>query len=162
MCIRDRHVGAHQCTVCVVVLQEGDHCRCHGNNHPRRHVHEVRTLALYFDELVAGTGIDLCMQEAPVFIQRFVCLRNDVFVLHVCGHVDHFVGDDARLLVHPAVRRLDEAILVDPGKGSQIGDQADVRTFRRLNWAHAPIVAVVYVANFESGAVLSLIHISSA
>ena len=39
------------------------------------------------------------------------------------------------------------------GKGGQIGDQADVRTFRRLDGAHAAVVAVVHVADLEACAV---------
>ena len=37
--------------------------------------------------------------------------------------------------------------------GGQVGDQADVRAFRRLDGAHAAIVGVVNVANLEAGAV---------
>ena len=59
----------------------------------------------------------------------------------------------AGLLVHLAVGRLNKAVLVDPGIGGEIGDQADVGTFRGLDGAHAAVVAVVDVADLHAGAV---------
>ena len=50
-----------------------------------------------------------------------------------------------------AVRRLDEAELVDPGVGRQRADEADVRALRRLDRAHAAVVAEVHVADLEAG-----------
>ena len=48
-----------------------------------------------------------------------------------------------------AVRRLDEAEVVDAGVGREVGDQADVRTFRGLDRAQTAVVRVVYVSNLE-------------
>ena len=62
----------------------------------------------------------------------------------------HVVGDPA--VLHLAVRRLDEAELVDARVARQRRDQADVRTFRRLNRADAPVVRRVDVADLEPGA----------
>ena len=51
-----------------------------------------------------------------------------------------------------AVRRLDEAELVDPRRSVDEGaDEADVRAFRRLDRAHAAVVAEVHVADLEAG-----------
>src|SRR4029079_3103158 len=63
---------------------------------------------------------------------------------------DHVVDDPAVLDL--AVRALDEAELVDPRVARQRRDQADVRTFRRLNRADAPVVGRVDVADFEARA----------
>ena len=63
---------------------------------------------------------------------------------------DHVVDDPA--VLHLAVGRLDEAELVDPRVGRQGRDQADVRTFRRLNRADAAVVRRVHVAHLEPGA----------
>ena len=57
-----------------------------------------------------------------------------------------------RASLHVAVRRLDEAVLVDARKARQRADQADVRTFRRLNRADAAVVRRVHVADFEARA----------
>ena len=51
-----------------------------------------------------------------------------------------------------AVRRLDEAELVDAGVGRQRRDQADVRAFRRLDRADAAVVRGVHVAHLEARA----------
>ena len=55
-------------------------------------------------------------------------------------------------VAHAAVGRLDEAVLVDARKARERADEADVRTFRRLNRADAAVVRGVHVADFESGA----------
>ena len=39
MCIRDRHVGAHQCAVCIVVFKEGNQRRGNRDNLSRCNVH---------------------------------------------------------------------------------------------------------------------------
>ena len=51
-----------------------------------------------------------------------------------------------------AIRRLDEAELVDARVGGERGDQADVRTFRRLDRADAAVVRRMHVAHLEAGA----------
>ena len=55
-------------------------------------------------------------------------------------------------LLDLAVRRLDEAELVDAGVRRQRRDEADVRTFRRLDRADAAVVRRVHVAHLEAGA----------
>src|SRR5690606_16206000 len=73
---------------------------------------------------------------------------------HVVTHlfhgreVDHLVGE---LAVHDlAIRALDEAVLVYAGERGQGVDQADVRTFRRLDGADAAVVRRVHVAHLEA------------
>ena len=55
-------------------------------------------------------------------------------------------------LGHGSVRRLDEAVLVDASVGRQRGDEADVRTFRRLDRADTTVVRGVNVAHLEARA----------
>src|SRR5947207_6854241 len=55
-------------------------------------------------------------------------------------------------IFHPAIRRLDEAVVVDTRVTAQRRDEANVRTFRRLDGADAAVVRRVNVADFESGA----------
>src|SRR5207302_274552 len=59
---------------------------------------------------------------------------------------------DAAAALHFAVRRLDEAVVVDARKAGERADQSDVRTFRRFDRADAAIVGRVNVADFETGA----------
>ena len=64
-----------------------------------------------------------------------------------------WLGRVLDLAQHAAVRRLDEAVLVDAAVGGQRADQTDVRAFRRLDRADAAVVRVVHVAHFEARAV---------
>ena len=54
-----------------------------------------------------------------------------------------------------AVRRLDEAVLVHAGERGERRDEADVRTFRRLDRADTTVVRGVHVAHLEAGALTS-------
>ena len=60
--------------------------------------------------------------------------------------VGHLAVDD------PAVRALDEAVLVDPRIGREAVDQADIRAFRRLDRADAAVMRRMHVAHLEAGA----------
>ena len=93
---------------------------------------------------------DALVDERAVGVDRRVGLGDDVVLLLVGGHVDDLAGDLAVLDL--AVRRLDEAELVDPGERRQATDQADVRALRRLDRAHPAVVAEVDVADLEAGA----------
>ena len=145
------HVGAHQRAVRVVVLEERDQRGGHRHELLRRHVHVL--------DLVGGDEADLAptrahehavLEEPALLVDRRVRLRDDVLVLVVGREVRDLVGDPA--LLDLAVRRLDEAEPVDPAEGRQVADQADVRSFRRLDRAHAAVVRRVHVTHLEPGA----------
>ena len=59
---------------------------------------------------------------------------------------------DRHAVVDAAEWSLHEAELVDLRVGREVSDEADVRTFRSLDRADAPVVAVVNVAHVEPGA----------
>src|SRR5699024_4768719 len=82
------HVGTHQSTVTVVVLQERDAGRSNGNHHTGRNVHEIDLVGFEFLDVVAMTAGNAGTDKTVVLIQRFVGLRNDVFVFHVSGHIN--------------------------------------------------------------------------
>ena len=63
--------------------------------------------------------------------------------------------DDAHVLDHTAInhlaiRRLDEAELVDARKARKRRDESNVRTFRRLNRTDATVVRRVHVSDLEA------------
>ena len=92
---------------------------------------------------------DLRIEElARLRVERLVGLGDDVPLLLIGGEVVDLVGDLA--LRDLAVRRLDEAVRVDARKRRERADEADVRAFRRLDRAHAAVVARVHVADFEA------------
>src|SRR5690606_41859867 len=77
-----------------------------------------------------ATGHHL-LEEGAVLRQRRVRLGDDVLLLLERRVVGHLVG---RLAVdHLPIRRLDEAVLVDPREGGERGDETDVRTLGRLD-----------------------------
>src|SRR5206468_10783900 len=90
---------------------------------------------------VALAGEHAVVGEVVVRPHRRVGLRDHVQVLVVGGEVVDLVGDPA--LVHLAVRRLHEAVLVDARVGRQVADQPDVRALGRLDGAHPPVVGRV-------------------
>ena len=84
--------------------------------------------------------------------------RRDLFIRRRIDHVllqrltDQFRIGIRQRLNQLAIRRLDEAVGVDPPVGRQPADQTDVRAFRRLDRADAPIVRMMHVAHIETGA----------
>ena len=108
------------------------------------------TSSLRRQAVVAGVaGNDQIVGELALVVELGVGLGDVVLGLFHGRQIDHVVGD---LAVHDlAVRRLDEAVLVDAGEGRERVDQADVRAFRRLDRADAAIVGRMHVADFEAG-----------
>ena len=108
---------------------------------PRRQVEAVRL------------ELDALLLRPAVGADELVGL-DDVadLVLRIAARVgDDHVVDHAAVL-DLAVRRLDEAEVVDARVGRERRDQADVRTFRRLNRADAPVVRRMHVAHLEARA----------
>lgn len=121
------HVGTHQGTVGVIVLEERDHRGRHRHHLARRHVHVVhlgRRHVLDLARLTANQHARLF--EAAVGVNRRVGLRHHVAVLLVGGQVLDLVGDHT--VDNLAVRRLDEPERVDPRVHRQRPDQTDVWT----------------------------------
>ena len=165
------HVGAHERPVGVVVLEERDERGAHRDDLLRRHVHELDLGRRHRGDLGGGGEVDVALElepqvgqrhglrrtpgqdtvvlEASVLVEGHVGLGDDVLLFGVGRQPQDLVGDLA--VDHLAVRRLDEAEVVDPGVGGQRADEADVGTLRGLDRAHAAVVAEVDVADLEPG-----------
>ena len=89
--------------------------------------------------------------EMALVVDRRVGLGDDEVLLAVGGEVINVVGDPAVLDL--AIRRFEEAEIVDARKGRQRRDQTDVRAFRRFHRANAAVVGRMHVADFEAGAI---------
>ena len=143
------HVGAHQCAVRVIVLQEG-HQRCrHRHDLRGRHVHVLDAFGTHQDGFALFTRRHQLTGQAPFSIQRGIGLGDDVLAFFDGRKVVDLVGDLA--IGHATVRRFNEAIFVQAGVEGQRVDQADVRAFRRFDRADAAVVRDVHVAHFEAG-----------
>src|SRR5207244_5964954 len=99
-------------------------------------------------ELTALARRHPLLHEAAVAVDLRVGLRDDELLLLQRGEEDDLVGDLA--LGHLAIWRLDEAELVGARVGRERRDEADVRAFRRLDRADAPVVRGVHVAALDS------------
>lgn len=142
------HVGAHQRTLGVVVLEERDQRGCDGEHLTRRDVHVVDVLDRHIggsaegavevagtgdhgvrtDDLALGIGRD---ELVGLGIERRVGRRDDVLLFLVSGHPVDLVGGNA--VLDATERGLDEAVLVDAGVEGERADQADVGAFGGLD-----------------------------
>ncbi len=144
------HVRAHEGTVGVVVLQEGDHRGRDGHHLARGDVHVVDVVAGDVVDLAATTAHQhAVLGEAHVLGQAGVGLGDDEAVFLVGRQVVDLVGDDT--VDDLAVRGLDETERVDATVGRERADQTDVRAFRGLDRAHAAVVRRVNVTDLEAG-----------
>ena len=110
---------------------------------PRR---EVEAVGNVVDAALAG------FFEAGVEARRLFLLDMIADAQAAFAGVDDLDEVEDAGVLHLAVRRLDEAVLVDARKAAQRADQPDVRTFRRFNRADTAIVRRMDVANFEARA----------
>ena len=150
------HVGTHQCTVRVVVLQERNECRSYREYHLRRHVHIIKHSLRIFLRLCLITTGNAVSPEIAVLVKGRGCLRHVIIIFLVRRHVDCLFRN-ARILritlVNLPVRRLHKTIFVDSRIGRQRVDQTDIRSLRRLDGAHSAIMRIMYVTHLESGTV---------
>ena len=105
---------------------------CDGDELLGRNVHVVDALAGELGDEFLIAAADALVHEAALFVEGFVRLRDDVAVLFVRRQIVDVVGDDARLLVHLAVRGHDEAELIDLGEGRERRDKTDVLEIRPM------------------------------
>jgi hypothetical protein len=103
----------------------------------------------HFEEVAVLADGDL-PDKVRLVIDLGVGLGDDLALFLVGGEVFDLVGNLA--VLRDAVRRLDEAKLVDAGVGREGVDEADVRTFRSLDGADAAVVRRMDVAHFKAGA----------
>ncbi len=151
------HVRAHEGTVRIIVLEERNHGCRDGEDHLRGDIHHIyRRLRERLSQRSVTAG-DIVMYKMSVLVKRLVCLCYDVVILFVGSEVNDLVGNGRVLrvgrLVDNAVRRLDEAVLINTGEGCERVDEADVRSFRCLDRAHPAVMRIVYIADLEAGTV---------
>src|SRR6185436_16250694 len=102
--------------------------------------------------LLPAGGCRVFLRDAVVFL-LLLALLDDLSEGEVgVAGLHHAVVIEHAAVLHLLVRRLDEAVLVDARIARERGDEADVRTFRRLDRADAAVVRRMDVADFESGA----------
>ena len=147
------HVGAHERSVGVVVLEERNERRRNGDYLLRRYVEVVELLRVDLYGVVLVTDVDAAgrgRDDVAVLVHREVGASDIVFVLFVRGEIGDLFRDLS--VDYLAARADEEAVFVYAREGRERGDESDVRAFRRFYRADAAVVRVVDVAGFESGA----------
>ena len=150
------HVGAHQRTVGIVIFQEGNQRRRYREDHPRRYVHIFDDRLRIFGSFIQITARYIVALEMSLCIQGSVCLRHMIIIFFIRRHIGDLVRDlrICRIAhIDATIRCLNESVFIDSGIAGQRVDQANVRTFRRLNRAHSAVMRIVNISDFESGSV---------
>ncbi len=143
------HVGTHEGTVRIIVFKEWNEGCTNGNDLFWRYVHEVYFFRFCFEHISTAAAGHVLMNEMTFRIQRFGCLGNDLVFFDIRSDVLAFISNGMGFLIDQAVRGLDKAVLIDDTVVGQGGNQADVRTFRGFYRAHASIMRVMNVTDFE-------------
>ena len=144
------HVRAHERAVRIVVLEERHQRGGDRDDLRRRDVHVLDPLGRGQHRFAVVARRDQLVDQLAFGVERGARLGDDVLAFLDGRQVVDLVRDLA--VGDPAVRRLEEAVLVELRVQRQRVDQADVRAFRRLDRADPAVVRRVHVADFEAGA----------
>ena len=142
------HVRAHQGSVRIIMFQERNERGRHRNQLLRRYIHVMNFVRFNLEKLAAITNGDSWRSKLAMTIHRRVRLRHNEIFLLIRREEIQFIGDFSRF--HLAIRGLNESEFIDPTKGRQAGDQADVRAFWRFDRADPSVMGRMHVADFES------------
>jgi hypothetical protein len=142
------HVGAHQRAVGVVILQEGNERRGDRDELLGRHVHGVDALARDEHDIAGVAAEHQILGEIAFRIDRGVGLGDVIFLLLHGGEIGDLIRHLA--VAHAAIRAFDEAVFVHARKGGERIDEADVRTFRRLDRTDTAVMRRMHVAHLEA------------
>ena len=144
------HVRPHQRAVRVVVLKERNQRRGNRDQLLRGDVHVIHAIARDEWQVTLLAAEHELVQEHSLGVHPGVGLGDDRFFFLI-GIEPHGFARELSVL-HDEIRRLDEPEIVDLRIARKRRDEADVRTFRRFDRAHAPVLRVVHVADFEARA----------
>ena len=133
------HVRAHERAVGVVVLEERHERRGDRHHLVRRDVHQLDHVGRDHLEVAVEARGDSVSLELALLVEvgrRLGDVLALLFERASTSCTSSVTGRRSTL----AVRRLDEAVLVDARERRERRDEADVRTFRRLDRADAAVV----------------------
>ena len=150
------HVGTHQRTVGIVVLQERNHRRSYREHHLRRNVHQIDSLLLELRCLFAETSGNIIVNEVAFIVQRLIRLCYNEVILFISRQIYNLFRNDRVVrvgFIYHAVRRFHKAVLVYSCIGCKGVDKTDVRTLGSLDRAHTAVMCIVNISYLESGTV---------
>ena len=150
------HVGSHQRTVRIIVLQERDQGCSYREYHLRRYIHVIEHSSFVFLCLFTVTTGYILMKEMSFFIQRFVRLCYMIIIFLISCHINNFVCNTRILricFVDLTIWSFHKSVFINSCIRCQRVDQTDVRSLRSLYRTHSSVMGIVYISNLESGTV---------
>ena len=93
------HVGPHQRTVRIIVLQERNQCCSNREYHLRRYVHVIKHSFLVFLSLITETTRYILMNEMSFLIQRLIRLCYMIIIFFIRSHIYYLFGYDRILRI---------------------------------------------------------------
>src|SRR5690606_19585736 len=133
----------------IIVLEERNQSGSDRYDLNRADSDIVDLLGQRFDKLGFIANRNPLGGEGSIVIDRDVSRGDPVTILFVGCQVIDRVGEDTILSL--SIWSFDEAIVIDPGMGSQRANQTGVGTFRGLDRTDSSVVAGVDVTHGESG-----------
>ena len=114
-----------------------------------RHVHEVNLFGTRHDKLAAFTRGNQVHGKIAAAINGGIGLSDDMILFFQRREITDAIRHPA--VFHFAIGRFDKAKVIDAGIGRQGRNQADVGTFRRLDWTDTAVMSRMHVADLEAG-----------
>ena len=137
-----------RCTVGVIVFKERDQRGRYRNELFRRDIDHIDRVRTGHDEFTALPATDEFFLELAILVENGVRLSNGELTFLDRGMIDNVIRHLA--VINAPVRRLDKAVLVHTCIRGQRVDQADVRSFRRLDRADPAVMGRMHVTHFEA------------
>ena len=145
------HVTAHQCTVSIIMLQEGNQAGSDRSNLLRCHVHQVNLSGRNNRIVIVATALNHLADKCTVLTQGGVTLTdNQLLLLFSTIISDAFGRKVHNTVLYLSIRSLYETEVVDLCIYTKAADKTDVGSFRRLDRTETAIVCKVYVTNLET------------
>ena len=108
------HVTTHQCTVSIVVLQEGNKTCSNRSNLLRSNVHQVHLSGRHNWIVIIATTLNHLTDECTILTQGSITLADNQFLLLLCTIVSDTLGREVYYSVLDlSIRCLNEAKIVN-------------------------------------------------
>ena len=142
------HVGAHQCTVGVIVFQEWNQWGCNWHDLTCGHVHVLNAVWCCQNGFAFFATSHQFVSQCAFFIQFGIGLCNHIATFFNRRQVIDLVGYFA--INHTAVWGFQETIFIGTRIHRQRVDQTNVWTLWCFNRTHTTIMGWVYVTHFKA------------
>ena len=147
------HVGSHQRSGRVIILQERNEGRSNREHLPWGNIHVIKHALLILLGLVLESSGNHTVKEMPFLIKRLGSLSHMVVIFLIRRHVYYFIHDPRVFrigMIHLSVRRLNKSVFVYPCIACKGVDQSDVGSFGSLYGTHASVVRIMDIPDLHA------------